>query len=52
MKVKIAGVEFDNVLYDRDADVLYLQAGLRPARPPISTPPPKATIFGLTSTVV
>lgn len=27
MSVKIAGVEFDNTFYDRDADVLYLHVG-------------------------
>jgi len=27
MTVKIAGVEFDNVLYDREVDVLYLWDG-------------------------
>jgi len=32
MTVQIAGIEFDHVLYDRDADVLYLQVG----------PPPRA----------
>jgi uncharacterized protein YuzE len=30
MTVKIAGIEFDNVLYDREADVLYLQVGAPP----------------------
>jgi uncharacterized protein YuzE len=30
--VTIAGVEFDNVVYDREADVLYLWAG-EPRRP-------------------
>jgi uncharacterized protein YuzE len=28
--VTIAGVEFDHVVYDRDADVLYLQVGPPP----------------------
>jgi len=32
MTVKIAGVEFDNVLYDREVDVLYLWDG-EPRRP-------------------
>jgi uncharacterized protein YuzE len=32
MTVKIAGIEFDNVTYDREADVLYLWAG-EPRRP-------------------
>jgi uncharacterized protein YuzE len=27
MNVKIAGIEFDNNFYDRDADVLYLHVG-------------------------
>lgn len=27
MTVKIAGIEFDNNLYDREADVLYLHVG-------------------------
>lgn len=27
MNVKIAGIEFDNTVYDRDADVLYLHVG-------------------------
>ena len=27
MSVKIAGIEFDRVVYDRDADVLYLHVG-------------------------
>jgi uncharacterized protein YuzE len=27
VKVKIAGVEFDNVFYDAEADVLYLHVG-------------------------
>ena len=27
MSVKIAGIEFDHVVYDRDADVLYLAVG-------------------------
>ena len=27
MTVKIAGVEFDNVIYDREVDVLYLWDG-------------------------
>ncbi len=27
MSVKIAGIEFDNNFYDRDADVLYLHVG-------------------------
>ena len=27
MSVKIAGIEFDNVDYDREADVLYLHVG-------------------------
>ena len=30
MSVKIAGVEFDHVFYDREADVLYLQIGAPP----------------------
>lgn len=30
MTVTIAGIEFDNVLYDREADVLYLQVGEPP----------------------
>lgn len=30
--IKIAGVEFDDVTYDREADVLYLWAG-KPRRP-------------------
>jgi uncharacterized protein YuzE len=32
MSVTIAGIEFDNVTYDREADVLYLWAG-EPRRP-------------------
>jgi len=32
MTVKIAGVEFDDVSYDREADVLYLWAG-KPRKP-------------------
>jgi uncharacterized protein YuzE len=32
MTVKIAGVEFDNITFDREADVLYLWAG-EPRRP-------------------
>jgi len=32
MTVKIAGVEFDNVFYDREVDVLYLWDG-EPRRP-------------------
>jgi uncharacterized protein YuzE len=27
MNVKIAGIEFDNTFYDREADVLYLHVG-------------------------
>lgn len=27
MSVTIGGIEFDNILYDREADVLYLQVG-------------------------
>lgn len=27
MNVKIGGIEFDNVFYDRDGDVLYLHVG-------------------------
>jgi uncharacterized protein YuzE len=27
MKVKIAGIEFDNTFYDREADVLYCHVG-------------------------
>ena len=27
MSVKIAGIEFDNIYYDREADVLYLAVG-------------------------
>lgn len=27
MSVRVAGIEFDKVLYDREADVLYLQVG-------------------------
>jgi len=27
MSVKIGGIEFDNVFYDREADVLYLHVG-------------------------
>jgi uncharacterized protein YuzE len=27
MSVKVAGIEYDNVTYDHDADVLYLWAG-------------------------
>ncbi len=27
MSVKIAGIEFDHILYDREADVLYLSVG-------------------------
>jgi uncharacterized protein YuzE len=34
MSVTIAGVEFDHVVYDREADVLYLQVG----------PPPQAAV--------
>jgi uncharacterized protein YuzE len=30
MTVSIAGIDFDNVLYDREADVLYLQVGEPP----------------------
>jgi uncharacterized protein YuzE len=30
MIITIAGVEFDHVVYDRDADVLYLQVGSPP----------------------
>lgn len=32
MRVTVAGIEFDHVVYDRDGDVLYLQVG----------PPPRA----------
>ena len=30
MSVKIGGLEFDHVVYDREADVLYLQVGEPP----------------------
>jgi uncharacterized protein YuzE len=42
MTVKLAGIEFENVFYDRDADVLYLHVG-DPARRSTPTTPPKAT---------
>ena len=34
MTVTIAGVEFDHVFYDREADVLYLQVGPPPRTAP------------------
>ena len=42
MTVKIAGVEFDNVTYDREGDVLYLWAG-EPRRPAFDDGSPKGT---------
>lgn len=42
MAVKVGGVEYDNVVYDREADVLYLWDGSR-GGPPTTMPPPKAT---------
>ncbi len=40
MTVKIAGIEFDNVTYDREADVLYLWAG-EPRRPAVDDASPE-----------
>ena len=38
--VTIAGIEFDNVVYDREADVLYLWAG-EPRRPALDDASPE-----------
>lgn len=38
--VKIAGVEFDDVTYDREGDVLYLWAG-KPRRPALDDASPE-----------
>ena len=43
MSVKIAGMEFDNVFYDAEADVLYLHVGEPPARLSTSTSRPRGT---------
>jgi uncharacterized protein YuzE len=39
MIVNIAGIEFDNVLYDREADVLYLAVGASRAAGEFDTSP-------------
>jgi uncharacterized protein YuzE len=51
--VKIAGIEFDDVTYDREADVLYLWAGrLRPPASDDASPEGHYVQFGEDGAVI